>query len=47
MNEDANKAIQVGPKYFLTWYTIKSLALVVAIGALGWYAGREYGRNGG
>ena len=31
--DDAQKAITENPKYFVWWYTAKSLALVGAIGA--------------
>lgn len=32
-SDDAQKAITENPKYFVWWYTAKSLALVGAIGA--------------
>lgn len=32
-SEDAQKAMTENPKYFVWWYTAKSLALVGAVGA--------------
>lgn len=32
-SEDAEKAITENPRYFVWWYTAKSMALVGAIGA--------------
>ena len=44
-SEDASRAVQQNPEYFMAWYTLKSLALVVAIGAVCYYVGKEHGRD--
>jgi hypothetical protein len=41
--EDARRAITENPDYFVWWYSVKSLALVAAIGAAAYYAGRSSG----
>ena len=42
----AREAMAAGPDYFLAWYTAKSIALVVAIGAVAYLIGREHGKRG-
>lgn len=38
--DDARRAITENPDYFVWWYSVKSMALVVAIAAAAYYAGR-------
>jgi len=44
-SEDARRAITENPDYFVWWYSVKSLALVAAIGAAAYYAGRSSSRS--
>lgn len=39
--EDAQKAMAVAPKYWLAWYTIKSLALVGVAAAFAYRLGKD------
>ena len=38
--EDATRAMQSSPRYFSWWYSVKSVALVGAIGVAAYYAGK-------
>lgn len=38
--QSALRAMDASPHYFARWYTIKSIACVVAIGAAAYYAGK-------
>lgn len=38
--ENAQHAIQTSPKYFLWWYSAKSIGLGVAVGIIGFLIGR-------
>jgi hypothetical protein len=42
IKEDTKRAIQENPEYWIRWYTFKSLALVGAIGFIGFLVGRNY-----
>lgn len=39
-SSDARDAIQKAPDYFVWWYTVKSIGLGVAVGALAFMIGR-------
>jgi hypothetical protein len=41
VDSDTRQAIQMHPDYWIQWYTAKSLALVVAVGAVGYLLGRR------
>lgn len=43
--DDAQKAIQDNPTYFVWWYTVKSVGLALALAALTYYVGKEAGRR--
>lgn len=43
--EDAQAAITANPRYFVWWYTAKSLALVGALGWVAYLLGKEAGRK--
>ena len=43
--DDARAAITSSPDYFVRWYTWKSIALGVAVTALGFMIGRAWGRR--
>ena len=43
--ENAVSAIQENPKYFVWWYTAKSLALVGAVAWATYLLGKEAGRK--
>lgn len=45
-SEDATKAIQETPGYFMAWYSAKSIALVAAVATVTYLLGREVGRRG-
>lgn len=45
-HEDALRAIQQAPGYFVTWYTIKSIGLGLAVAALTFMIGRATKRCG-
>jgi hypothetical protein len=38
-SDDTKRAMRENPDYWLSWYTFKSLALVAAIGTIGYMAG--------
>lgn len=42
---ESERALRTAPRYWLAWYTVKSLALVAAAGGLAYYVGREHGRR--
>jgi hypothetical protein len=42
-SEDAIKAMQENPTYSVWWYTAKSMALVVALGAACYFYGKAKG----
>jgi len=39
-SSDARVAITQAPDYFVTWYTLKSIGLGVAVGIIGFLIGR-------
>ena len=41
--KSALRAMSTSPRYFVRWYTIKSISLVVAIGAAAYFAGKANG----
>ncbi len=42
-SSNARRAMTANPDYFLWWYTVKSIALVAAIGTAAYYAGKASG----
>ena len=43
--EDAQAAMTANPRYFVWWYTAKSLALVLALGGVAYLIGKAHGRK--
>lgn len=46
-SEDAVKAMTENPKYWLWWYTAKSVGLCVAVAYCAYLIGQRNGRKGG
>lgn len=44
-SEDAQKTMIENPKYFVWWYSAKSIALVAALAALTYQLGKSAGRK--
>lgn len=44
---NAVRAMNENPRYFVWWYTVKSVGLAAAIGAAAYYAGRARGMREG
>ena len=43
--DDATRAMAASPRYFSWWYSIKSIALVGAIGTAAYFAGKASARR--
>lgn len=41
--ENARRAMNQNPNYFVWWYTVKSIGLAVAVGVACYYAGKNRG----
>ena len=41
----AEQAVSESPRYFMWWYTAKSLAIVAAVGVAAYYVGKDHGRS--
>lgn len=39
-SDDAQQAMQAAPRYFVAWYTLKSIGLCAAVAALAFMIGR-------
>lgn len=44
-SDDAKAALQASPDYFLTWYTVKSVGLVIFACGLAYLLGKEHGKR--
>lgn len=42
---DAKQAMTRSPRYFLWWYTVKSIGLAAAVALVAFFMGREAGRK--
>lgn len=42
--DDAERAVTENPRYFMWWYTAKSLSIVAAVGVAAYYVGKSRGR---
>jgi hypothetical protein len=44
-SDDAKKAMQQNPDYFIWWYTVKSVGLGVVAAVAAYYIGKDVGRR--
>ena len=43
IGDDAEAAVRASPRYFMAWYTVKSVGLCVAVAAVAYLIGRNRG----
>jgi hypothetical protein len=43
INDDAEAAVRANPRYFMAWYTIKSVGLCVAVASVAYLIGKNHG----
>ena len=43
--DDAERAVVANPRYFMWWYTAKSLSVVAAVAVAAYYVGKNRGRG--